>query len=135
MWHECWNRSLANGVPYDQPALREANRLLDHPISYLQGIYNVQFGVCLRDISNVLYTYYKPFVAKAKVLHYYSVSARYFSKWRILTMVQKRVKAKGHVDFLTSVLLRYPRIVVYDAHLTEFRMWIKQKLKNSGLLL
>ncbi len=56
MWHECWKKSLANGIPQDQPALREANRLLDHPITELSGIYNCQFGLYL------FFTYYKHLV-------------------------------------------------------------------------
>ena len=119
MWHECWKKSLVNGVPQDQPALIEANRLLDHPIQKLPGIYNCQFGLYH------IFTYYKLFFVKAKVLHYYSKFN--FAKWRIITIALDRVKARGYVDFFTSVLMRYPRIVIYDLHFSLFRWKIKKK--------
>ncbi len=113
MWHECWKKSLANGIPQDQPALREANRLLGHPITELSGIYNCQFGKHLTRN----FAYYKPFVARAKVLHYFSKYNRYFSKWRILTIVLERVKERGYVDLFTRAIITSERIVIYDVFL------------------
>lgn len=40
VWHQQWKQSTTNGVPQDQPALCQANMILNHPIQELPAIWN-----------------------------------------------------------------------------------------------
>ena len=116
VWHECWKKSLANGVPNDQPALCEANRISSYFIRELSGIWNCQY-------SQHINKYYKEYVKKSKILHYYTVA----KSGRILTFVKNRVLNKQKVDFMASMFLLKPRLFITIRNFSLFLWRIRMR--------
>ena len=93
-WHKRWLQSLENGVPYDQPALCQANLDTGRPIRELSGGWNCQ--IC----SAVGPHYFKD----AKVIHYYgSVS------WLPENIILPHVKKTGELDPVADEIARDPK--------------------------
>lgn len=59
-WHECWLKTLENGVDTDQTALCWANKLEGNVISHIDDAWNCQIK-----------TSGKQFLPKAKIIHYF----------------------------------------------------------------
>ena len=108
-WHEYWKKSLGNGVPQDQPALCEANKVLAHPIKELAGIWNYQY----RNVKN---NNLGSNIRQAKILHYYTVT----NFGNILAFLLDRVRDKGRVDAIAAVIVRWPHLLVYVHHISMF---------------
>ncbi len=119
MWHECWNRSIANSVPYDQPALHEANRLMNHPIQELPGIWNCQFGFYPQ------FSFFRPFVASAKILHYYTTTSTNGRSILKSAIDRALYPKKG---CLYAIVVAWPQIVVWDHFFHRLLWMIKKKI-------
>ncbi len=119
-WHECWKKSLANGVPQDQPALCEANRVLEHPIKKLSGIWNCQY----RYLNNVDYG---KFLKNVKILHYYAVVDFGF----LLTFLIERTRKKGEVDAVVATIVRHPILLVRFHQVSMLRWKLKRRLGKA----
>lgn len=118
-WHNNWKKSLAKGVPLDQPALWETNRIMGHPIKMLPGIWNCQFSTNNQDPNR--------YVRNAKILHYY----RTFYGGRFLLSILNRVKEKGRVGFFDSVFLRYPQSIVCFRRISLFFWKLKTRFQKK----
>ncbi len=119
-WHECWKKSLANGVPQDQPALCEANRVLGHPIKDISGIWNCQY----RYLNNVDYG---KFLKNVKILHYYAVVDFGF----LLTFLIERTRKKGEVDAVVATIVRHPILLVRFHQVSMLRWKLKRRLGKA----
>ncbi|MBP5672237.1 MAG: hypothetical protein J6X49_07600 [Victivallales bacterium] len=119
-WHELWKKSISNGISVDQPGLCEANRVLGHPIKELPGIWNYQYR-CSRNNK------YGVFIRNAKILHYYTVAK--FGK--VLTFLLNRVKNKGRVDTVVSLIIRNPYILVRSHKVSMFLSGLKNRNKKA----
>ncbi len=93
-WHGRWLQSLENGVPYDQPALCQANLDTGCPIRELHGKWNCQIG------TSVGLHYFK----EAVILHYYgSIS------WVPGKIILPHVKQPGGIDAEADRIARDPK--------------------------
>ena len=100
-WYSQWQYSDAKGVPYDQPALCQANINRGYLIQELPGKWNCQFKF-----------FGKSFLDEAKILHYYS-NTEYdrpsYSQLRVFEYVKEKRCIDNSVDFM----IRNPRTVFY----------------------
>ncbi len=119
-WHECWKKSLANGVPQDQPALCEANRVLGHPIKVLSGIWNCQY----RYMNN---EHYGQFLKEVKILHYYAIVDFGF----FLSFLIERTRKRGKVDAVVAAIVRWPKLLVRVHQVSLLRWKLKQRLEKA----
>lgn len=121
IWHDLWKKTLDRGVPYDQPALWETNRIMGHPIQRLSGVWNCQ--IAADNNGAAIY------VRTVRILHYYSAY-----DGRILLSMLERIRKKGKVNFFDAVLLRWPQSLVYIRRFSmsfwETRAAFRKKLKK-----
>lgn len=102
-WYELWQQSNEKGIPYDQPALCQANLNLEFPIHEMDGIWNCQFK----------YTNGYKFLNKAKILHYYSnngAGKRHYAQDRIF----EYIKEKGCIDKMVDNIVKHPDTILYS---------------------
>lgn len=102
-WYKLWEQSKENGVPFDQPALCQANINLNFPVQEMEGTWNCQF-----KYSNG-YWYLK----KAKILHYYSnngVGKRPYAQDRIF----EYIKEKGTINRSVDNIVKHPDTILYS---------------------
>lgn len=93
-WHKRWLQSQGNGVPFDQPALCQANLDSGFPIRRLSGKWNCQ--IC----TTVGLHYFK----EAAVIHYYgSIS------WVPSSIILPHVKQTGGIDSVADKIARDPK--------------------------
>ena len=108
-WHEYWKKSLANGIPQDQPALCQTNVDLNLPIKELPEIWNSQIGY----VSETG-------MSKSKVFHYFSASK---SITRSIIFESIRKTGPNHA---IAELIKKPRTIgasvfsVSDSRLVSF---------------
>ena len=119
-WHECWKISLANGVPQDQPALCEANRVLGHPIKDISGIWNCQYRYLNNDNSG-------QYLKNVKILHYYAV----VNFGSLLTFLIERTRKKGKVDAVVATIVRFPMLLVRFHQVSMFIWKLKRRLGKA----
>lgn len=94
-WHQLWLRSLANGVPQDQPALCQTDYDMGFLIKEMRGEYNCQ----------VAYGGVFSLICKAKIIHYFAANS-----WGVMkTILMKRVHESGQVDGVVAMLLHFSR--------------------------
>lgn len=102
-WYKLWLQSNEKGIPYDQPALCQANLNFGLPIREMNGIWNCQFKY---------YNGYK-LLKKAKILHYYSnngAGKRHYAQDRIF----EYIKEKGCIDKTVDNIVRHSDTILYS---------------------
>jgi hypothetical protein len=102
-WHELWLFSVSRGVYLDQPALKQANFLMNHPIVELSGEWN-----CLISAPNSL-----QYLTNAKIVHYiYScISNNYIDPIYLPSDEQalRQIKETGSIpEEIKAMLLKNP---------------------------
>ena len=119
-WHLLWLKSLANGVPQDQPALCQTDFDLGFPVKEMWGGWNCQVG----------YGGIFGLICRAKIIHYFSANS-----WGMMkTVLMKRVHKSGRVDGLVAVLLHFPRLFFAIRYLNtkmkEVYYIVREKLRK-----
>ncbi len=102
-WYKLWHQSNEKGIPFDQPALCQANLNLEFPIHEMSGIWNCQFK----------YSNGYQFLKKARILHYYSnngVGKRHYAQDRLF----EYIKEKGCIDKTVDNIIRHSHTILYS---------------------
>ena len=92
-WHSYWQKSLDNGIPYDQPALSKANMETGYPIMELSGVWNCQ--ILVKDS--------KKHLKRKKIIHYYTLFHN-----TAADLLFKYIRSKGYVDKSLNCLVCNP---------------------------
>jgi lipopolysaccharide biosynthesis glycosyltransferase len=103
-WYRLWKESDARGIPFDQPALCQANINTGLPIKELPGIWNCQ----------IKFNNGHQFLKQANILHYYSNNGkgeRSYTQDRIF----EYVRGKGRIDEVVDKMICNPRTIFYTA--------------------
>ena len=99
-WNKNWQKSMQNGIPFDQPALCQTNITLNYPIKELSGIWNCQFK----------FNGYH-FLSDAKIMHYYFNGC---DKYKLAQLhIFNMIKEKGYIDTITEKIIKHPQTTLY----------------------
>ncbi len=120
-WHDIWRQSMQNGVPQDQPALYQANKLLEHPVKEMSGVWNCQFN----HPQAIRY------VQKAKMLHWYASSSSVVAI--LYRKILRHLKRRGKVTRVLAFFVLNPRPFVYTMLLLRWTLFADSPFKRVVL--
>ena len=100
-WYHQWQYSDTNGVPYDQPALCQANINMGYMVKELCGKWNCQFKF-----------FGKSFLNTAMILHYYS-NTEYDHPSYSQQHIFEYVREKKCIDSNVKKMIKNPRTIFY----------------------
>jgi hypothetical protein len=98
-WHAMWRLTASHGILEDQPAFSQANIFFNNLVKEIRGTWNcqlVRWGI--------------PYLAKAKIIHYYSASAENKKNYVFANaFVYESIKKEGIITEQIMNLIKHPK--------------------------